>query len=349
MSQTREPPTLRHRNNHLPYDVVLNILGQLPVKSVMRLRCVSKCLYSSITSPDFISTYLNNINNNNNMNHDNARVIHIESESTRVSNRQVCMVALARTFDRISEIGVPFDFPTKCVQIVGSCNGLLCLADYPPGNVVYLWNPSIRRFKKLPHTCLGLLKHVTLGFAYCSENNDYKVVRTSGSSLSTSEIEIGALHWMASVKEENRMTETDIMAFDVNSEKFRKLALPHGSIDGPLLQRCVPSFRGKLAFFEESGFQYSIWVMGDYGVVESWNKLFVVPFERVSCWISLTDYGSLMVWYRNDQAEGQGFEHALIDIETLQEKKDPDIQHPSYVATFMESLVLLDGTNVESY
>uniref|UniRef100_A0A7N2R363 F-box domain-containing protein n=2 Tax=Quercus lobata TaxID=97700 RepID=A0A7N2R363_QUELO len=383
MYQTREPPTLRHRNNHLPYDVVLKILGQLPVKSVMRLRCVSKSLYSSIASPDFISTHLNNINiNNNNINHDNAHVIHIESESTRATNRQVCMVALARTFDRISEIGVPFDFPTKCVQIVGSCNGLLCLADYPPGNVVYLWNPSTRRFKKLSHTCLGLLKHVTLGFAYCSENNDYKVVRTSGSSLSTSEIEMytlssdswkrveisvttdvifcknlvspipfvsGALHWMSSVKEENRMTETDIMAFDVNSEKFRKLALPHGSIDGPLLQRCVASFRGKLAFFEESGFQYSIWVMGDYGVVESWNKLFVVPFERVSCWISLTDYGSLMVWYRNDRAEGQGFEHALIDIETLQEKKDPDIQHPSYVATFMESLVLLDGTNVESY
>ena len=84
-------------------------------------------------------------------------------------------------------------------------------------------------------------------------------------------------------------------------------------------------------------------------MVESWNKLFVVPFERVSCWISLTDYGSLMVWYRNDPGERQGFKHALIDIETLQEKKDPDIQHPSYVAAFMESLVLLDGTNVESY
>ena len=39
----------------------------------------------------------------------------------------------------------------------------------------------------------------------------------------------------------------------------------------------------------------------------------------------------------------------LVDTETLREKKDPEIQHPSYVATFMESLVLLDGANVASY
>ena len=89
--------------------------------------------------------------------------------------------------------------------------------------------------------------------------------------------------------------------------------------------------------------------MRDYGVVESWNKLFVVPFERVACWICLTDYGSLMVGYENDPLERQGLTYALIDTETLEEKKDLDIQHPSYVATFMESLVLLDGSNVESY
>ena len=32
----------------------------------------------------------------------------------------------------------------------------------------------------------------------------------------------------------------------------------------------------------------------------------------------------------------------MLDAETLHEKKDPDIQCPSYVATFMESLILLD-------
>ena len=389
MSEMREPPILLHRKiNHIPYDIVLNILGELPVKSVMRLRCVSKSMYSSITSPDFISTHLNNIINNN-KNGDNAYVIHMSSlPRTNHDNALVCTVALDRTFDRISEIEIPFNFPTACIrfQLVGSCNGLLCLADNSTttyANALYLWNPSIRKFKKLPPSCLGKLNNDTLGFAYCSDNNDYKVVRTSCSSLrmSTSEIELytlssdswrrveissttdvifsrnflspiplinGALHWLAYIKEENCMAETNIVAFDVNSEKFiRKLALPDGTTFAHR-RRYLTSFRGKLAFIEQS-FCQSIWVMRDYGVVESWNKLFVLPFINEDCWISLTDYGSLMVCYRNYLVKRLGFKSALIDTETLQEKKDTDIQHPSYVATFMESLVLLDGTNVESY
>ena len=151
----------------------------------------------------------------------------------------------------------------------------------------------------------------------------------------------GALHWI---------TEINIVAFDVKSKKFRKLVLPDVSIYGQQLQRtCIASLRGKLAFIGQSSFQYSIWVMTDYGVVEPWNKLFVVPFERQACWIRLTDYVSLMVGYRNDPFDRQGMKYALIDTETLQEKKDPDIQHPSFIASFMESLVLLDGTNMKSY
>ena len=55
---------------------------------------------------------------------------------------------------------------------------------------IYLCNPNIRKFKKLPHTCVGDLDDVTLGFAYHSENNDYKVVRISNTPLSAPEIEV---------------------------------------------------------------------------------------------------------------------------------------------------------------
>ena len=47
--------------------------------------------------------------------------------------------------------------------------------------------------------------------------------------------------------------------------------------------------------------------------------------------------------------KNRGSKFVLIDIETLHGKEDPDIQYPSYVATFMESLVLLDGANLVSY
>ncbi|XP_023918879.1 putative F-box protein At5g42430 [Quercus suber] len=134
-----KPPILQRS---IPDDVVLNILGRLPVKSVIRFRCVSKSWDSSITTPYFISTHLNHNNNNNKDSHDNGYVIHMPSNP--------------------------------------SFGGLLT-------------TDHIRKFKKLPRTCLGKLENVTLGFAYHSENNDYKVVRISSTPLSTKEIEVYTL------------------------------------------------------------------------------------------------------------------------------------------------------------
>ncbi|XP_065630169.1 F-box/kelch-repeat protein At3g23880-like [Quercus suber] len=394
------PQILRQRNIYLPDDLVINnILTRLPVKSVMRFRRVCKSWYSSIKTSDFIDTHLSNYKDS----HDNGYVIHMPSVRNTSSYRSpysssstssntsipVCTVAFDRTFDKISDVRIPFGVIFN--QIVGSCNGLLCVAN--SGNVIYLWNPSIRKFKRLPDTLLGQLANVTLGFAYHPENNDYKVVRISstpfGAPVSYHEIEVytlssdswrrvgitlttnvilydknfplpiplvnGALHWISciTVGEENRKSRT-IMAFDVNSEKFRKLALPHGSIDENTFQTFLASFKGKLAFItwersEQRGTQYSIWVMKEYGVVESWNKLRVVPLERISHCSAFTENGSLLVCYINDRVEEPDFKFVLVDTKTLHEKKDPDIQQHSYVATFMESLVLLDGANTVAY
>ena len=380
-----QPPILRRRNNHIPYDIAFNILAKLPVKSVIRFRCVCKSWDSSITTPYFISTHLNH---NNNKDRDNGYVIHKPSSPPTPSNIPVCTVAFDHTFDSIYEVRIPFDFSSDCAQIVGSCNGLLCLADFRSlstgDNDIYLWNPSIRKFKKLPHTCLGKVSFVTLGFAYHSENNDYKVVRISYRSLSTPKIEVytlssdswrrveisltanlifrknfyspiplisGSLYWFAYIKEEN-CRRVIIMAFDVNIEKFKKLALPDDCFHGRSLHRCLALFKGKLAFIkcgrnEQRDFQFSIWVMREYGVVESWDKLFVVPFQRVAYCIAFTEYGSLLARCVT-RVKNQGSKFVLIDTETLHEK-NPSIQCTSFVANFIESLVLLDGANVEAY
>ena len=84
--------------------------------------------------------------------------------------------------------------------------------------------------------------------------------------------------------------------------------------------------------------------MREYGVIESWNKLFVVPLVRVALCIDFTEYGSLLTC----ETKNEKYKFSLIDIETLHDKH-LGIQHPSCVATFMESLALLEGANMESY
>ncbi|KAK4595536.1 hypothetical protein RGQ29_013850 [Quercus rubra] len=398
MSQTTEPPILlRRRKNDIPDDIVLNILTRLPVKSVIRFRCVCKPWNSSITSSYFISTHLNNFAHAHDTDTDNDNgdgyIIHMPLH-TRVmnsssSNRPVCTVALDRTFDRIFEIEIPFDLPSGFSKIVGSCNGLLCLATSI--DVIYLWNPSARKFKRLPDSCLGNLGVVTLGFAYHLENDDYKVLRISccpwirpnvpddievyslssdswrrvgmslranvkafdNSFLLPTPLVSGALHWISRVVEGEEECKVEvIMSFDVNSEEFRMLRMPDGAMSIVRFQTCLALFKGNLAFLtfgqseQRGGYQYSIWVMREYGVLESWNKLFVVPLERLAVCIAFTMCGSLLTLCLKTNNQEQKF--VLVDTETLH-GKDFDIQQPLCVATFMESLALLDGANMVSY
>ncbi|XP_030970042.1 F-box/kelch-repeat protein At3g23880-like [Quercus lobata] len=184
MSQTREPPPrriLRQNKNHLPHDIVLNILARLPVKSVLRFRCVSKTWYSSIATPNFISNHLiyhKNNNNNNNL----AYLINIPSTIAYPPNIPSFIGGYDHAFDRISEYPIPFAFLVSYALSAGSCNGLVCLYQFRdnPTNVdsIYLWNPSIRKVKRLPDSIYSFthFHRVSTELAYQSETNDYKVV-----------------------------------------------------------------------------------------------------------------------------------------------------------------------------
>ena len=79
-----------------------------------------------------------------------------------------------------------------------------------------------------------------------------------------------------------------------------------------------------------------IWVMMEYGVVESWSKL-CVQMDLVQNFCSCTDNGELLI---------KNFDEGFIsyDPESLI-KNDLGIRHPrwlGYTAGLMESLVLLD-------
>ena len=98
---------------------------------------------------------------------------------------KVCKVVCDRTYDIISEYPVPSGFDgfyvgSLSAGIVGSCNGLLCIPHYEGYcvDVIYLYNPVIRKFKRLPDSSFSeRYDWVAAGFGYQSKTNDYKVIR----------------------------------------------------------------------------------------------------------------------------------------------------------------------------
>jgi len=82
------------------------------------------------------------------------------------------------TATEISRLKIPF----YRVNVISLCNGIFCLECYDNRHVntiLHLWNPSIRKFKMLsvPYNNYHYAYSFTLGLAYHSQNNDYKILR----------------------------------------------------------------------------------------------------------------------------------------------------------------------------
>jgi F-box interacting protein len=347
-------------SEHLPYDVVFDILTRLPVKSLVRFRCVSKPWNSIITSPDFITTHMNRPKS---LSNDKGYLLYApKSEDCfnfYAQNLCIDVCNSDRTLTHISTFQLPFS-----ALMVGFCNGLFCLRNMD-NKVLYLWNPSIRKFKMIS-TPIDPFVPVAIGLAYHSQNNDFKILKMSCFlesntphaevyTLSTdswrrvvislgsidflsSSFCNGALHFIAS--SESRQF---ILSFDFNDERFHEIMLPQNYDDDilelPIYRLAV--FKGSLAFFVcdfgvdlVSDICY-IWVMREYGVVESWTKISVrLDFEN---FFGCTDSGELLVDIKD---------RGLVSYDPVSlNENNLGIQSPrwvSYTADLMENLVLLN-------
>ncbi|KAG5594588.1 hypothetical protein H5410_035820 [Solanum commersonii] len=63
---------------------------------------------------------------------------------------------------------------TDSNQLVGSVNGLICFVI--ENNVIFLWNPSLRKYMKLPNPRLSsmMVRWRSYDFGYDRVTNDYK-------------------------------------------------------------------------------------------------------------------------------------------------------------------------------
>ncbi|KAK9938457.1 hypothetical protein M0R45_015191 [Rubus argutus] len=80
-----------------------------------------------------------------------------------------------------SSLVVPDDTPCPRLDVIGTCNGLICISSqYARKDVTILWNPCIRKFANLSRrrsTTSEIVYEVKFAFGYDARTNDYKVLK----------------------------------------------------------------------------------------------------------------------------------------------------------------------------
>ncbi|KAI8002256.1 F-box/kelch-repeat protein [Camellia lanceoleosa] len=163
----------------LPEEIIIDILLRLPVTSLCRFRCVSKPWLSLISDTYFIRTHLNR--NTNNQKHPHDRLI-IVSHPTDFHAVDLKSFQSRHDFEALHLKFPPEQKPSDCMEIWGSCDGLLLMLD--DFSNCFLVNPSTRQSRKLPKSPFSINSSEyccldSFGFGYDSSNDHYKVVRIS--------------------------------------------------------------------------------------------------------------------------------------------------------------------------
>ncbi|KAL9238127.1 hypothetical protein vseg_012597 [Gypsophila vaccaria] len=158
----------------VPPDVWTRILATLPVKTLLRSRCVCKSWCSIIDSPDFVSIHLKLCSNN----FDTNKVLALERLGRR-RERSLLTVRRADTLRKTAHISLCCD----SYYVSEICNGLLLVMRCDGHTIpdLQLWNPSIRKTLLLPPVPIPSSSNgeALKVFGFAPVSNDYKVIAIS--------------------------------------------------------------------------------------------------------------------------------------------------------------------------
>ncbi|XWS13583.1 hypothetical protein CRYUN_Cryun36dG0049300 [Craigia yunnanensis] len=295
-----------------PQEIIVEILSNLPVESLLRFRCVARSWKSLITDPFFVKKHLEKTLNDPKFTKNRVLINTGNTQNQAQISIKSCSLNAIYEDPIVNSAGI--EYPSKKGSrfdwIVGSCNGLICIAVRQ--DTVFLLNPTLRVFKRLPD--LGFKKrrgcYTVYGFGFDASVDDYKVVRvfcyqSKGFedgyesivrvySLRTScwrriqdfpfgipcdeagKHVDGSLNWAVFRGQEMGFSWI-IVSLDLAQETYTEVLQP-GYGDGAS-EKTLGILEGCLCVLCNYGRLYAdIWVMREYGKRESWTKLFTVPY-----------------------------------------------------------------------
>lgn len=285
----------------LPPEVMSEILSRVSVKYILRLRCVSKPWRSLIDSIDFIHLQL-------------QKSIETKSNFGLILRKDFLLYYVdLDALDNAVEVTHPLMCYNNRIRILGFCNGLLCICNVAGDVAMWNPSTKKHRVLPfLPtgsnrESKMYFLGARVYGFGYDFVNEDYKLVSIAqfiGLDYQSFESEVkvyslrknawkqiqdmpyllcytgkmgilvnGSLHWVVTRKMEPEETEL-IVGFDIETESFHEVPIPdcmdnHFETSVWVLGEhlCIV-----VNYPNDDGVE--VWVMKEYGVKESWIRLF---------------------------------------------------------------------------
>ncbi|KAK4259407.1 hypothetical protein QN277_005744 [Acacia crassicarpa] len=294
-------------NPFLPEDIIRTILKSLPVKSLIRFRCVCKDWKNLLKTLPFITEHLHH-----SMNENPLLLLQwdrkLDPLHFHILNHKMQLLEV--------QPPLPLMDSSLRTEIVGCSNGLLCVKyltglNSPPS--LSVWNPATREILQVPSPIKFENKFVALGFGFSPIDNDYKILvsdeRTGrlGNTLevyslstgSWKEIKVGdfggltifdfpttvngTMFWIGYCKvmnvDENCFFVSDrvVVSFDMVMEVFTLIPLPCD--DDDLRKSFLSVYENKLAMLCDTenenykSYRTDLWVMeeGALSSGERWN------------------------------------------------------------------------------
>ncbi|WOG85440.1 hypothetical protein DCAR_0104629 [Daucus carota subsp. sativus] len=287
----------------ISHDLLEEILCRLPVKHLLRCRCVAKGWCSLIDSNAFVKKHLKNTLDCNAsgvhvINGFDGRFWVVESDDGSTS---------------VVEIDDPIKMLLSDSEYCIAANALLCVFKSQM-NDIFLFNPSTRKVRKLPSAPpefprgFNGTEDCVCGFGYDHVNDDYKVVKIvqsfvqSGGTMvvvyslktnSWKQIQNvpskyfltiwgifgnGALYWFL-VKDLAYGFET-IVGFDLGLEQFKEVPFPPVNKNYIMENKrglFTPPAGESLCLLDTySDLSVDVWLMNNYGEKNTWYKAFSV-------------------------------------------------------------------------
>ncbi|KAL3742399.1 hypothetical protein ACJRO7_017814 [Eucalyptus globulus] len=168
----------------LPQEVLMDILKRLPMKLLLRLRCVCRSWRSAIDDPTFGPLHYRH----SALDASNWYLVCLDY---RVGFQDTCSLVPYDSLTLPPQLLVETPFvtpPPHRIRFVGSCNGLIGVAEFSrnrEGQYMHLWNLFTGKFKavrlfprrKEPRFLSKEANSEFVGFGFDARSNDYKIVR----------------------------------------------------------------------------------------------------------------------------------------------------------------------------